>query len=295
MNEFVISPLIALANWEEFFRSPALGSLLKIFVFVTVGFFIIILLSIMASRLLTRKGSRHVGVLVQKFIFYAGTVILLLTVLLELGFDLTGLLATAGIATVAIGFAAQTSLSNLISGLFLIGEKPFQIGDLIRVNETLGIVESIDLLSIKIRTMDNLFVRIPNESMIKSPFTNVTRYPIRRMDLDIGVAYKEDVGQIMEVLKELAENNPYVLMEPEPLILFNNFGESALEFRLGLWFEKSNFLKLRNSILREIKERFDAEGIEIPFPHVTVYTGSRSEPFPVQLQKSQAEQAPQNT
>ena len=145
-------------------------------------------------------------------------------------------------------------------------------------------MESIDLLSIKIRTLDNLFVRIPNESMIKNPMTNITRYPIRRMDLTIGVAYKEDVGRVMAILRELAEANPLALDDPEPLILFNDFGESALQFRFGLWFEKSNFLKLRNSILREIKERFDKEGIEIPFPHITVYSGTATEAFPVRLE-----------
>jgi small-conductance mechanosensitive channel len=118
--------------------------------------------------------------------------------------------------------------------------------------------------------------------MIRNPVTTITRYPIRRMDLTIGVAYKEDVGKVMEVLKDLAAANPYVLDEPTPLILFDAFGESSLNFRFGLWFEKSNFLKLRNSIMQDIKVRFDAEGIEIPFPHITLYSGSQTAPFPVE-------------
>ena len=144
-------------------------------------------------------------------------------------------------------------------------------------------MESIDLLSIKIRTFENLFIRIPNETMIKDPVTNLTRYPIRRMDMTVGVAYKEDVGKVFEILKELARDNPYALDDPEPLILFNNFGDSALEFRYGLWFERSNYLQLRNSIMKEIKERFDREGIEIPFPHLSLYTGSATKPFPVEI------------
>ena len=108
------------------------------------------------------------------------------------------------------------------------------------------------------------------------------------MDLDIGVAYREDVGKVIELLKELASENPLVLDDPEPLILFNNFGDSALEFRFGLWFEKSNYLVLRNSIMKEIKERFDKEGIEIPFPHVTLYSGSESSPFPVHINDTES-------
>ena len=266
-------------------EEPEMARLLRVFVLVILGFALLYALSFAVSRFLVSRQSAHFSQLARKFIFYVGSVIILVSVMLELGFDLTGLLATAGIATVAIGFAAQTSLSNLISGLFLIGEKPFGIGDLIRVNDTLGFVESIDLLSIKLRTLDNLYVRIPNESMIKNQLTTVTRYPIRRMDLDIGVAYKEDVGKVIDVLKELALKNPYVLDDPAPLILFNNFGDSALQFRFGLWFEKSNFLVLRNSIMKEIKERFDEEGIEIPFPHLTLYSGSATGPFPVNVQE----------
>jgi small-conductance mechanosensitive channel len=96
---------------------------------------------------------------------------------------------------------------------------------------------------------------------------------------------------VMDIFKELAAENPFVLDDPEPLILFNNFGSSALEFRFGLWFEKSNFLKLRNSIMREIKERFDKEGIEIPFPHLTLYRGSATDPFPVEIQEKPSTQS----
>ena len=280
--------MLTAINWNLFLEDPEVVRVFRVTIVVFLGFGLLYGISFTLGRVLRDNPSAHFSILLKKLVFYLGAVVIILTVLLELGFDLRGLLATAGIATVAIGFAAQTSLSNLISGLFLIGEKPFRIGDLVRVNEVTGVVESIDLLSIKIRTLDNLFVRIPNESMIKNPMTNITRYPIRRMDLTIGVAYREDVARVMKILKDLATANPLALDDPEPLILFNDFGESALQFRFGLWFEKSNFLKLRNSILQEIKERFDREGIEIPFPHITLYSGSESEPFPVKLAEKKA-------
>ena len=275
--------LIAAIDWQGFLEIPEFVQFVRICLLSVIILAVLWIISFALTRVLVRTSSLHYRVLVRKLIFYSGAVILGITILLELGFNLTGLLATAGIATVAIGFAAQTSLGNIISGLFLIGEKPFQIGDLVRVNDILGIVESIELLSVKIRTLDNLFVRIPNETMLKNPVTTVTRYPIRRMDLEIGVAYKEDVARVMEILKELAEKNPLVMDNPEPLILFNRFGDSALELKYGLWFEKSNYLALRNSIMKEIKERFDQEGIEIPFPHLSLYSGSESAPIPVDI------------
>ncbi len=222
----------------------------------------------------------------QKIIFFIGFAICLITVLNEFGFKLNALLGAAGVASVAIGFASQTSLSNIISGLFLYWEKPFEAGDIIQVGETTGIVISIDLMSVKLRTYDNLFVRIPNETMIKTPVTNVTKFPIRRMDINIGVAYKEDVDRVIEVLKEVADKNSYCLDEPEPLVIFQKYGESSLDFMLGLWFEKTQFVMLKNSIMRDIKNRFDAEGIEIPFPHRTIYTGAITEPFPIKVFKN---------
>jgi small-conductance mechanosensitive channel len=275
--------LLAAIDWNTIWDTPEMLKWIRLGSFVVVGLALIYIISIIVGRLVRAKHSVHYGQLVRKLIFYTGASVILISMMLELGLDLTGLLATAGVLTLAIGFAAQTSLSNLISGLFLIGEKPFKIGDLIRVEGTLGVVESIDLLSIKIRTLDNLFVRFPNETMIKSPVTTVTRYPIRRMDLDISVSYKEDIKQVLEILRELATSNSYALEEPEPLILFNSFGESALEFKFGLWFEKSNYLKLRNSILTEIKERFDKEGIEIPYPQLTINGAESAEPLQVDL------------
>ncbi len=212
--------------------------------------------------------------------------------LMELGFDLSVLLGAAGILTVAIGFASQTSASNVISGLFLLGERPFAVGDVIRVNGTTGEVLSVDLLSVKLRTFENLFVRIPNETMIKSEVTNLHRFPLRRVDLMIGVAYKEDLRQVREVLLEVADQNPLCLEEPAPSVLFQGFADSSMNYQFRVWAKTENFLDLRNSISIEVKEAFDEHGIEIPFPHRTLYTGSETEPFPVRTAEANFPSAP---
>jgi small-conductance mechanosensitive channel len=221
--------------------------------------------------------------LIKKAIFYAGAFIIFVTVLRQLGFQLTALLGAAGIAGIAIGFASQTSVSNIISGLFLISEKPFEVGDVIKVGSTSGIILSIDLLSVKIRTFDNLFIRIPNEQLIKTEVTNVTRFPIRRLNIDLSVAYKENIGRVKDILFDVAKSNPFCLNFPEPVFVIKEFGADGIELLLGAWFSKTDYLALKNSIMQEIKERFDREDIEIPFPHISVYTGSKTNPFPIQM------------
>jgi small-conductance mechanosensitive channel len=220
--------------------------------------------------------------------FISSLALFVASALRELGFSLGVLLGAAGVLSVAIGFASQTSASNLISGLFLIGERPFGAGDVIKVGDTTGEVLSVDLLSVKLRTFDNLFVRIPNETLIKSEVTTLTRFPIRRFDLMVGVAYKEDIERVRAVLMEVAERNALCLDEPKPLFIFNGFGDSSLNIQFSVWAKRENFLDLRNSMQIEIKKAFDAEDIEIPFPHVTLYTGSVTDPFPVRLSGAQA-------
>jgi small-conductance mechanosensitive channel len=193
---------------------------------------------------------------------------------------------------VAVGFASQTSASNLISGLFLLAERPFSVGDIIKVGDTTGEVIGIDLLSVKIRTFDNLFVRVPNESLIKSEVTTLTKFPIRRIDLKIGVAYKEKMARVREVLRAVAEKNPLCLEEPPPLFIFLGYGDSALEVQFSVWGKRENYLALRNAILEEIKVAFDAAGIEIPFPHRSLYTGSITDPFPVRIVEATGPPAP---
>jgi len=272
--------------WKEivgFFTPQRLQTLVLIVVAIAGGIVATKILNTIARRVTRKYLSQQYKMLIQKGIRYTGAVIILFIVLHLLGVKITALLGAAGIVGIAIGFASQTSMSNLISGLFLISEKPFEIGDVIKAGGTVGIVLSIDLLSVKIKTFDNQYIRVPNEKLLGSELTNITRFPIRRLDINLGVAYKTDVNHLKKVLLDIAAANPHCLDEPEPLIVFTNFGDSALGFLFGVWFYKTDYLALKNSIMQEIKERFDAEGIEIPFPHISVYAGSATEPLPVSI------------
>lgn len=235
------------------------------------------------SKVMAKRSSRHHTVMVRRLVFYVIFLLFGVAALREAGFSLDVVLGAAGILTVAIGFASQTSASNMISGLFLLVEKPFEIGDFIEVETIMGEVVGIDMLSVKLRTRDNLYVRIPNETLIKTPVVNRSRFPIRRIDLSVGIAYAEDAEKVETLLMELAEKNPACLEEPKAFVLVTAFGPSSVELQFSFWVPKDKVLEGKSGMLVAIKKILDREGIEIPFPHTSIYAGSHSEPFRVQL------------
>ena len=188
-----------------------------------------------------------------------------------IGVDVTAVLGAAGVAGIAIGFASQTSLSNLISGLFLVLERPFKIGDWIEVDGSSGYVHSIELLSTYIRTFDNRMLRIPNEMLAKSKLINYSQYPIRRLDIDISVAYKENAGRVMQIFREAVIANHACFNEPEPLVVFKGFGAASMEFMVAVWTDRNELQATRTSLMSDIKERFDKEGIDMPFERYQEY------------------------
>jgi small-conductance mechanosensitive channel len=191
------------------------------------------------------------------------------------GGNITAVLGAAGVAGVAIGFASQTSLSNLISGLFLVLEHPFKVGDWIEIDGTSGYVHSVELLSTYIRTFDNRLVRIPNETVVKSKLVNYTKYQIRRLDLDVRVAYSEDAGRVMEFFREVVAANPACFNEPEPLIVFKGFGEGSLDFLLAVWVDSNEIQSARTSLMRDIKSRLDKEGVAQPYAMLRMVAGDK--------------------
>jgi len=262
---------IAWGKWLSAGFLLVLGIVLATFVARSVG------------RLVETRTTRHHQVMIRRVFFYLVFLLFAIAALREAGFSLEVVLGAAGILTVAIGFASQTSASNIISGLFLVMEKPFEIGDTIEVDATIGEVVAIDLLSVKLRTADNLYVRIPNETLIKTRVINRSRFPIRRIDLVLGIAYAEDVEKVQDLLLELAQQNTVCLEEPKPFVLVTGFGASSVDLQFSFWVPREEFLDGRGSMMIAVKKALDEHGIEIPFPHTSVYAGSHSEPFRVQL------------
>lgn len=267
-------------DWSKYFNAETLEKILRLGIILVVGLIIIYIVAHIVKKLLPHKLSQQRKMIINRFVQYSGIITLLLIIVSELNINLTAIFGAAGVIGIVVGIASQTSIGNIVSGFFLVSEKSFEIGDLIRIGDKTGFVYSIDLLSIKIKTFDNLLLRIPNQTVISSEVTNVTRFPVRRLDFDIHVAYKEDLEKVKTALERVVKRNPLCLDEPEPIIVFKTFGPSGINLLLGVWFEKTNYLKVKNSVFQEIKTAFEAEGIEIPFPHVSIYTGQATKPFP---------------
>lgn len=268
-------------DWSKYFNEENVERLIIAAIILVVGLILIHGISYLVKRLLPKTLSKQRQMIISRAINYTGYLTLAAVIIAELKIPVAPLFGTAGVIGLVVGVASQTSIGNIVSGFFLVSEKSFEIGDVIKIGDKAGVVYSIDLLSIKIKTFDNLLLRIPNQTIISTELTNVTKFPIRRLDFNVSVAYKEDLKQVKELLEKVAKQNPLCLDEPEPLIVFKEFGNSSIDILLGVWFEKPNFLAVKNSVFMDIKSTFDAEGIEIPFPHVTLYTGEVTKPFPI--------------
>ncbi|WP_372775170.1 mechanosensitive ion channel family protein [Mangrovibacterium sp.] len=280
-------------DFSKYLNPQTFDKIIRVGFLILISVIIIQGLAFIVKRSITQRLSKQSRMIINRIIVYTGYTLLSFMVLRELKFDITALFGAAGVVGIIIGVASQTSIGNIISGFFLVSEKSFELGDVVRIGDKSGTVYSVDLLSIKIRTYDNLLLRIPNQTVISSELINVTRVPIRRMDIAVGVAYKEDLRKVFEVLKEVARKNPLCLDEPDPLILIQGYGASSIDILFAVWFEKNNFRDVKNSVMIEIKEAFDREGIEIPFPHVSLYAGEATKNFPVEMMPNQAsEQAP---
>ncbi|MEZ4414218.1 MAG: mechanosensitive ion channel family protein [Gemmatimonadota bacterium] len=231
---------------------------------VAIGLPLLGWLTLWGRSVVSRRVGPHRGLITGKLIFYPGVVVMATLVLRELGFSLTPMLGAAGVVGIALGFASQTSVSNIVAGFFLVGERPFVVGDIIEIGSTAGTVLSVGMLSVKLRTWDNRFIRVPNESLMKSEVTNLTRFPIRRVDIVVRISYDEDLDHVQEVLLDAARAHPSSLMEPEPRLFFVSFGETAIHVKLTVWGTRDDRRELKHSLPALMKRHLDQAGIRIP-------------------------------
>ncbi|QHX43806.1 mechanosensitive ion channel family protein [Treponema sp. OMZ 803] len=223
------------------------------------------------KKITVKKCSLQIQHVINKIIRYAGFTVMVLTAFHRLGIDISAILGAAGIAGVAIGFAAQTSISNIISGLFVITERAFKINDTIEVNGTIGTVQAINLLSVILKTFDSQYVRIPNETIIKANLINYSQFPYRRVKTELSVAYGTDLRRTEQILLAVAKNNAFTLDDPAPSILWTSFSSSSIDFTLMTWTKIEDFRNLRNSLFIEIDEKLKQENIIVPFQQLDIH------------------------
>ena len=265
-----LSTFIDFFKNNEIISAKIFGIIQFVFILSVISLFFKILNSIV-KKITVKKCSLQIQHIIDKGIRYAGFAVMVLTVFHRLGIDIRALLGAAGIAGVAIGFAAQTSISNIISGLFVITERAFRINDVIEVEGTIGTVQSINLLSVILKTFDSQYVRIPNETIIKANLINYSQFPYRRVKTELGVAYGTDLRKLEQILVSVAKNNAFIIDDPAPSILWTSFSTSSIDLTLMAWTKIEDFVNLRNSLFVEIDERLKQENIAIPFQQLDIH------------------------
>ncbi len=214
------------------------------------------------------------NVIVALFMVLVGFIVLSI---LNLNDAFTALLGTAGVIGLAVGLAMQDPLINLFSGILMSVRDKYAIGDLVKTNDYFGIIQKIDLRSTIIATPEGQLVIIPNKDVLQNPLVNFSRSGERRVDLECGVSYNDDLEEVQEIALEAIEQSDIDLKKNKPIELyFKEFGDSSINFVLRFWFNATSqreYLKARSQAVIALKKAFDKNGITIPFPIRTLDFG----------------------
>ena len=208
------------------------------------------------------------------FIKMTGRLILLLGFIIaiaQLGIEVAPLLAGLGIAGFIIGFALQDTLSNFASGMMILAYQPFDVGDVIEAGGVTGKVDKMNLVSTMVLTFDNQLLIVPNKAVWGGVIRNVTHQDKRRVDMTFGIGYSDDIPKAEKVLVEIVTGHEQILKDPEPVVRLHTLGDSSVNFIVRPWAKTPEYWDVYWYVTREVKRRFDEEGISIPFPQRDVH------------------------
>lgn len=260
-----------LTSWDGGF-----GILLRI-AGVLASLFLILIIARSARGIANRglRRARNLSHLLKEFllktVFWLTFAIGFMVVLGMSGVNVTPLFALLGGASFIIAFAMQDTLGNLASGLMIMINKPFDVGDLIDTNGVLGSVEAVSISSTTIRTFDNQLIIMPNSSVWGSIITNVTVSATRRVDLVFGIGYGDDMDKATAILERLVSEHELILDEPKPMIRLHELADSSVNFIVRPWVKTEDYWTVYWDLTKAVKSAFDAEGVSIPFPQRDVH------------------------
>ena len=201
-----------------------IGDLLKFVLILSFSILLSKILTLYLRRSLKDKVSKDVGETVLKILYYGILIIVFISILPLIGLNPSALLLAGGVTGIILGFASQNIVGNLISGFFLMVERPIKIGDQVQINDVSGYVTDIRIISTLIRTYDGLLVRIPNQQVFTTNITNIVGHPVRRFEYTIGIRYSDDANAAIWLIKDLIDKEPFALLNPSPSVFVNDFG-----------------------------------------------------------------------
>ncbi len=204
---------------------------------------------------------------VRKTVILIGVIVALSMLEIDIGPFIAGL----GVAGFVLGFALQGTLSNFASGLMILIYRPYDVGQIIDAAGVKGVVDSMNLVSTTIKTFDNQIVVIPNGEIWGGVITNVTGSDTRRVDMVFGISYTDDISKAAKILENIVSKHELVLKEPEPIIRLHELADSSVNFVCRPWVKTADYWTVYWDVTRTVKERFDAEGVSIPFPQQDVH------------------------
>jgi small-conductance mechanosensitive channel len=260
-------------------------ALYQITLYDILFFVIVISVSVIVARILRKnitkvlkgKVSSTVLNILENVVYYTVIAVGIISGLPRLGIDLTGLLVAGGVAGIVIGFASQSVVSNLLSGLFLLIEQPIKIGDQIQVGDTAGVVVDMQVLSTTLRTYEGAYVRIPNETVFSSEITNVVTYAVRRLQYTVGISYDDDAEMAVTIIKTVVNAHPFVLVNPPPTVFVDALGESSVDLVVRVWTPSSVWYEVKRELLLQIKVALEKNGITIPFPQRVLHISAKDQ------------------
>ncbi|KYC45645.1 MAG: Small-conductance mechanosensitive channel MscMJ [Candidatus Methanofastidiosum methylothiophilum] len=228
-------------------------------------------LSMLLKRYLRDKFDKdRLGILLKGS--YYGIIILAVILALPiLGINTSGLLVAGGVTGIVIGFASQSIVGNLISGLFIMAERPIKIGSQVEIDKIKGFVEDIGIMSTILRSYDGLYIRIPNEKVFTNNITNISVNIARRIEYTIGIRYSDDANKAIKIISDLIEDHPFVLKKPTPDIYVDALGESSVNIIVKAWAPVTQWYATKKELLWKIKTNLEKEDIHVPFPQRVVW------------------------
>ncbi|EMA16203.1 MULTISPECIES: mechanosensitive ion channel family protein [Haloarcula] len=272
-----------LADLLEGFGVPAAGSIASAVVFVVVFVLVYILgkaivLPIVDRSLKSRDLDTHARQPLKKVVSI-GIVFVAISVafgMAEYGNFLQSLATIAAAATLAIGFAMQDVISNFVAGVFIYTDKPFRIGDWIEWDGNSGVVEDISLRVTRVRTFDNELLTVPNSNLTDGVIKNPVAKDQLRLKFVFGIDYDDDIDEATEIILDEAREHPEIMDDPEPSVRLVELGDSSVGLQSRIWIKnpsRSDFVKTRAEYVKSVKQRFDAEDINMPYPNRTIGGG----------------------